>query len=263
MELLKQLANFKFILSATTTFFVAFVVYFFVMAGLKRALNKHSENKLLAQAVVRFARVFGFLAMIIITLSSLGLRFNALTALVGSAGIAIGLALKGKITNVADGISILILKPFKEGDYIESGAIKGTVKDLGLFTTQLVTPDNQRVIVQNEQLFSNPITNYTALPTRRINETIGISYDDDPETAKKILLEMMASHDLFLKDPEPQIFVSALADSSVNLSVRVWVNRPDFLQGKSDLFTLSKKALEAGDLSIPFPQMDVHFDKES
>jgi len=263
MEFIKQLPSFSAIISAASMFLTSYVVYLVIMIALKRVLNTHSENKLLAHAVIRFFRVFGFLSIVIITLSSLGLRFNALTALVGSAGISIGLALKGKITNIADGIGILVLKPFKEGDYIESGSIKGVVRDLGLFTTVLITPDNQKVIVQNEQLFSSPITNFSALPTRRINETIGISYDDDPEKAKDVILSVINGHDLFLKDPEPQIFVSALADSSVNLNVRVWVDRADFLHAKSDLFTMCKKELEANGLSIPFPQVDINYDSHN
>jgi small conductance mechanosensitive channel len=156
---------------------------------------------------------------------------------------------------------IIILKPFRSGHYVEAAGIAGTVKSIELFSTRLVTPDNKIVILPNSTVYASEIINYSMQPTRRIDIVIGISYESDMRTAKSVILDVVKENDLVLKDPEPMVAVSELADSSVNLVVRPWVNTADYWVARFALIEGVKRALDDNNISIPFPQMDVHFDK--
>jgi small conductance mechanosensitive channel len=191
-------------------------------------------------------------------LEKLDIKTTSFIAILGAAGLAIGLALQGSLANFAAGVLMIIFKPFKVDDFIEAGGVMGSVIEIGIFTTVLKSPDNKKVIVPNAHVTGGNITNFNANGTRRIEIIAGISYDDDIDKAKAILNDLVASDDRILKDPAPQIALSEMADSSVNFVVRPWVNAADYWDvyfGTTE--TIKKKFDEAG-ITIPFPQRDVH-----
>jgi small conductance mechanosensitive channel len=179
-------------------------------------------------------------------------------AIIGAAGLAIGLAMQGSLSNFAAGVMIILFRPFKIGDFIDAGGVKGIVEEISIFTTNLRTPDNLAVIVPNSAITGGSITNFAAKETRRIDLTFGIAYDDDISVAKKAIWEVLNADERILKDPAPIVGVMELADSSVNLIVWPWVQRTDFLTTKMDLNEKIKAAIEGAGCSIPFPQRDVH-----
>jgi small conductance mechanosensitive channel len=202
---------------------------------------------------------YGLLTFVVIAaLNRLGLQTASIIAVVGAAGLAIGLALQGSLSNFAAGVLLIIFRPFRVGDFIEGGGATGSVEEIQLFTTTLVTPQNTVVIVPNSKILDDNITNFTGKAQRRVETTVGISYDDDIERARQVMLEEIAKDGRILPDPAPRVSVSALADSSVNLDIWVWVNTPNFLAVKLDLPERIKARLDAENISIPFPQRDVH-----
>jgi small conductance mechanosensitive channel len=208
-----------------------------------------------------FAKLVKYLVMavdIIAVLNQFGVQTTSLIAVLGAAGLAIGLALQGTLSNVAAGVMLLIFRPFKIGQYVEIGGQGGTVKELSLFTTELATPDNVQVIMPNASVWGSPVVNYSHHDTRRIDFILGISYDDDIDKALAAAKHVVDAEARVLPDPEPMFVVSELADSSVNLIARIWVNAPDYWAVKFDLTKRFKEHLEAEGLSIPFPQRDVH-----
>lgn len=196
--------------------------------------------------------------VVIATLSQLGVNITALLAVLGAAGLAVGLALKDSLSNFASGIMIIVFKPFRPGDYVEAGGTNGTVHEIGLFNTMLNTPDNQRVIVPNSSVTNNNITNVNALGIRRIDLVIGISYDDDIGKARDIITGVVTGDERVLADPAFSLTVGELGDSSVNLNVRPWCRADDYWGLRWDLNERLKIALEEGGCSIPFPQRDLH-----
>ena len=224
-----------------------------------RALGKFPrfDNTLrpLASNLVRYT-ILAF--VIVAVLNRFGVETTSIIAVMGAAGLAIGLALQGTLSNVAAGVMLLVLRPFKVGDYVDAGGIAGTVIEVGLFTTQLKTFDGVYLMAPNSQLWNTPIMNYSRNETRRIDVIAGISYGDDMDAAMKMLLGLLTNDTRVLKDPEPQVLVSALADSAVNLDLRCWVKGDDYWGTLFDLNRLVKVKLEENGFSIPFPQMDVH-----
>jgi len=203
------------------------------------------------------------LLVIVFALSQLGLDTTSLVALMGAAGLAVGLALKDSLSHFAAGVLLIMFRPFKLGDYVEVGGVAGSVDQITIFSTRLKTPDNKLVTVPNANVFGNTMINYSAETTRRVDMIIGISYGSDLLKAKQLLNEMVAAHPLVLKDPEYKIAVSELADSSVNFVVRPWVNAADYWTVKWELTETIKLRFDAEGIEIPFPQMDVHFHKEA
>ena len=193
--------------------------------------------------------------------SMLGVATTSFIAVLGAAGLAVGLALQGSLSNFAGGVLVLIFKPYKVGDLIEAQGYIGSVKEVQIFNTILVTPQNERVIIPNSKMSNDSLINYTAEGRRRIDLVIGISYDSDIDKAKEVLLEVMKNDPKVLNEPAPYVGVDALADSSVNLAVRPWCNVADYWDVYFGVMENSKKALDANDITIPFPQMDVHMDK--
>ncbi len=193
--------------------------------------------------------------------SMLGVATTSFIAVLGAAGLAVGLALQGSLSNFAGGVLVLIFKPYKVGDLIEAQGYIGSVKEVQIFNTILVTPQNERVIIPNSKMSNDSLINYTAEGRRRIDLVIGISYDSDIDKAKGVLLEVMKNDPKVLNEPAPYVGVDALADSSVNLAVRPWCNVADYWDVYFGVMENSKKALDANDITIPFPQMDVHMDK--
>ncbi|QQV01978.1 MULTISPECIES: mechanosensitive ion channel family protein [Chryseobacterium] len=202
--------------------------------------------------------------LFIIVVTQLGVQTSAFVAMIGAAGLAIGLALQGSLANFAGGILILLLKPFKVGDYIEvKSGESGTVHEIDIFHTRLITPQNQMVVIPNGDVSNNSITNYTHLGTRRTWFNIGVSYDTDLKQAKDILLDVIKNNQYAFDDPAPQVVVTELGDSAVNLSVRATTSLDNFWTMNEELIISCKKALDNAGIEIPFPQRDLHIYQRS
>lgn len=201
------------------------------------------------------------LVVIIMALNQLGVNTTSLIALIGAAGLAIGLSLQDSLKNFAAGVMLITFRPFGEGDYVEAGGTAGSVESITIFSTTFITPDNRKVIVPNGAIYSGVITNYSAKETRRIDMVFGIGYEDDIKKAKDIVEKILKSDGRVHSLPAPVVAVDQLADSSVNLVVRPWVNTSDYWTVKWDLTEKIKLAFDENGISIPFPQMDVHLDK--
>lgn len=195
---------------------------------------------------------------LVAVLARLGVQTTSIIAVLGAAGLAIGLALQGTLQNIAAGIMLLLLRPFKVGDYIDAGGISGTVDEIGLFTTDMTTFDGVYRSVPNASLWNTSILNYSRLPTRRMDVPVGIAYEDDVERAMALLLDHLKQDSRILSDPEPQVLVTNLGESSVDLSLRCWADRSNFWTLKFELNKNAKLWLDAAGISIPFPQRDVH-----
>jgi len=195
---------------------------------------------------------------VIAALNKVGIQTTSLIAIVGAAGLAIGLALKDTLGNFAAGVMILIFKQFKAGDFIEAAGVLGVVETLNVFSTQLKTGDNKTVYVPNGKLIGDNIINYSTKPTRRIDMVIGVSYDADLSHVKKVLEDILAKESRILEDPAPTIGVLELADNSVNFAFRPWVNAADYWGVHFDLNAAVKTRFDAEGIGIPYPQRDVH-----
>ena len=196
--------------------------------------------------------------VVLAALGQLGIQTTSFIAIIGAAGLAIGLALQGSLSNFAAGFLMIIFRPFKVGDFIEGAGVMGTVEDIEIFTTQLKTPDNKLVIIPNSKLTSDNITNFTTTGSRRVDLVFGIGYTDDIDHAKEIFIELLNNDSRILKDPEPTVGLLELADSSVNFAVRPWVNSSDYWDVYFDMTERVKKRFDSEGISIPFPQQDVH-----
>lgn len=196
--------------------------------------------------------------LIISVMVMVGIEMTSFIAILAAVGLAVGMALSGTLQNFAGGVMILLFRPFKVGDYITAQGFSGTVMEIQIFNTILTTPDNVTIILPNGGLSGSAITNYSTQPTRRVDMTFGIGYEDDIDKARKILAGLIGEDQRIMKDPEPFIAVSELADSSVNLVVRAWVNASDYWGVFFDMQEKVKKQFDAQGVSIPFPQTDVH-----
>ena len=202
---------------------------------------------------------YGVLAIVLVTvLSQFGVQTASIIAALGAAGLAIGLALQGTLQNVAAGIMLLVLRPFKNGEFIQAGGTMGTVQEIGLFATEFKTLDGLFLLAPNSELWSQAVTNYSRNPTRRNDLVIGIAYDDDINKAMEIYREMMAEDTRVLADPEPYIYVSALGDSAVEVTCRYWTTTDNWWTTSRDMTHKAKERFEAAGLTIPFPQRDIH-----
>jgi len=245
---------------------VIFIVGKILAKSITNLVRKGMRKSGMDEALIKFlgGLVYAVLlvAVILAAVETLGVKVTSLLAIVGAAGLAVGLALKDSLANFAAGVMIMIFRPFKIGDFVTTGGVAGVVDEIGLFCVLMHTPDNQRIIIPNSAVFGNTITNTSALPTRRIDLVMGISYDDNIGTAKKIIEDIIAADERILDDPAPVIAVSELADSSVNLVVRPWVKSENYWPTRFDLLETMKVKLEEGGISIPFPQRDVHIYNE-
>lgn len=197
----------------------------------------------------------------LMAIEQLGVDTTSLLALLGAAGLAVGLALKDSLSNFASGVMLILMKPFTIGNFIEAAGVSGVVEKISVFNTVIVTGDNKEIQVPNSQIYSGTITNYSAKPTRRVDLVIGIGYDDDIKLAREIMLEIINADERILKDPAPVIAVGELADSSVNFVVRSWVNSADYWAVYWHLLETIKTTFDAKGVSIPYPQQDVHLHK--
>jgi small conductance mechanosensitive channel len=196
--------------------------------------------------------------VILAALAQLGIQTTSFIAVIGAAGLAVGLALQGSLSNFAAGVLMIIFRPFKVGDVIEGAGVLGTVEEIQIFTTQLLTPDNRTVIIPNAKLTSDNIINYTAKPARRVDLVFGVSYSDNIDKVKEVITSVLSQDSRILKDPSPTIGLLEMADSSINFAVRPWVAPKDFWGVYFDINEKMKKRFDAEGISIPFPQRDVH-----
>jgi small conductance mechanosensitive channel len=242
-----------------------FVIGRWVAKLLQTVMEKTMQKAKVDPVLIPFTTNLIYTAMlvfvVIAALGQLGVQTTSFITVLGAAGLAVGLALQGSLSNFASGVLIIIFRPFHTGDYIEGGGVSGVVRAIHIFTTTLTTPDNKRVIVPNSKIMGDNIINYSAEGTRRLDLTASISYGDSIDTAKAALMDLLNKDSRVLKDPAPFVGVSAMAESSIDFAVRPWVNVPDYWAVFFDLNEAIKKRLEAEGLSIPFPQRDVHLYK--
>ena len=226
-----------------------------ILRALDRLPRMDATLKPFLSSLARYAIIA---VTLVAVLARLGVETTSIIAVLGAAGLAIGLALQGTLQNIAAGIMLLVLRPFKVGDYIDAGGISGTVDQIGLFTTDMTTFDGVYQSVPNSSLWNTSILNYSRLPTRRMDVPVGIAYEDDVERAMALLLEHLKQDERVLEDPAPQVLVTNLGESSVDLSLRCWSERSNFWALKFELNKKVKLWLDAEGISIPFPQRDVH-----
>ncbi|MFQ5353504.1 MAG: mechanosensitive ion channel family protein [Thermodesulfobacteriota bacterium] len=225
---------------------------------LRKVMTKSEVDATIVSFAVNLI-YFALLTFVVIAaLAQLGIQTTSFIAIIGAAGLAIGLALQGSLANFAAGFLMIVFRPFKVGDYIDAAGVTGSVEEIQIFTTKLKTPDNKMIIVPNAKLTSDNITNFTTTGTRRVDFVFGIGYADDIDGAKSIISELLEKDGRVLKDPPPTIGVLELADSSVNIAVRPWVNSADYWGLYFDITESVKKRFDAEGISIPFPQRDVH-----
>jgi len=238
----------------------------FVANMVRQGVIKVMRHKAMDDAIISFisSLLYGMLFFIVIVaaISHLGFNTTSLVAIVGAAGLAIGLALQGSLSNFASGVLLIVFKPFKSGDFIEVSGVTGIVEQILIFSTQLRTGDNKTVIIPNGAITSGTITNYSTKPTRRIDLIIGVSYDADLAKAKALLLKVASADERVLEDKPVTVGVSELADSSVNFVVRPWVKSADYWPTYFDLLEKIKTELDNEGIEIPFPQLSVHMNKE-
>jgi small conductance mechanosensitive channel len=246
------------VITAIVIFFVGKWVVALVIKGLMKAMQKGDVDTTLRRFIANLARMVLMLFVIIAAINALGVQTASLIALIGAAGLAVGLALQGSLSNFAAGVLIVLFRPYKVGDWIEGGGVSGSVEEVQILTTVLKTGDNKRVIIPNSQIMGSTITNYSANDTRRVDLVVGVSYSDDLDKVRKELEALVAADDRILDDPAVTIAVSELADSSVNFVLRPWVKTADYWGVYFDLTEAIKKRFDEVGISIPFPQQDVY-----
>lgn len=249
------------IIIALAIFYIGRMVVAIIVRVAGKVLRSQEVDEMLVRFVLSIVRWLLLLFVIIAALSQLGINTTSLIALLGAAGLAIGLSLQSSLSNFASGVMIIVFRPFKKGDFVEAGGATGVIDNITIFTTTMTTPDNKEIIIPNGSVMGGNITNFSARPTRRVDMVFGISYDDDIRQAKALLEEIIAADERVLADPAPVIVVGELADSSVNFLVRPWVNAADYWGVYWDTTETVKLKFDAAGLSIPYPQMDLHIDK--
>ena len=241
---------------------VVFVVGRWIAKALTKGVRRLMERSNVDPTLVRFTGNLAYIALltfvILAVLGQLGIQTTSFIAVLGAAGLAIGLALQGSLANFAAGFLMIVFRPFRVGDFIEGAGVAGTVEEIQIFTTKVMTPDNRTVIVPNAKLTSDNIVNYTVQGTRRVDMVFGIGYGEDIDKAREVMTSVIAGDERILEDPAPKIAVSELADSSVNFVVRPWVKAEDYWNVYFDVTEKTKKALDENGIEIPFPQRVVH-----
>lgn len=249
------------LVTAIAIFYFGRMVVGLLMRGLKKMMRAQNVDVTLQTFVANLTRMVLLTFVIIAAISALGIQTTSFIAILGAAGLAVGLALQGSLANFASGVLIVLFRPYKVGDFVEAAGISGVVEEVQILTTVLKTGDNKMVIVPNGQIMDSVITNYSANDRRRVDMVIGVSYDDDLDKVRSTLEQLVAADDRILDDPACTIAVSALADSSVNFVVRPWVKTADYWGVMFDLTEAVKKRFDQEGISFPFPQQDVHLYK--
>lgn len=243
-------------------FFVGRIVISVIHKVLGKLLTRFQVKVILVEFTQQVMRSLLFVLLIIAILSQLGFDTTSLVAVLAAGSLAVGLALKDSLQNFAAGVMLIILQPFKEEDFVEVAGHMGMVEKVMLFSTLLRTPDNREITIPNGQIYAEPLVNYSARDTRRLDLIFGIDYNSDLRKAKQILQDIVAADERVLKEPESLVVVSELADSSVNFTVRAWVSTDDYWPLKFELLERVKLAFDEQGIEIPFPQMSVHFQQD-
>ncbi len=247
--------------TALAIFFIGKLIIRLAVGGLRKLMRKQSVEPTLETFICNLVRTALLVVVIIATIGALGIETTSFIAIFGAAGLAVGLALQGSLSNFASGVLIVLFRPYKVGDFIEAAGISGSVEQVQILTTILKTGDNKQIIVPNSQIMDSIITNYSANDTRRIDLVIGVGYDDDLDKARTTIKELIAADERILIEPAATIAVSELGDSSVNFVVRPWAATSDYWAVRFDLIEAIKKRFDQDGISFPFPQRDVHLYK--
>ncbi|MFH1686467.1 MAG: mechanosensitive ion channel domain-containing protein [bacterium] len=234
------------------------IVVGIIARAVHRVMVRSGVDETLVKFVTALTRIALLIFVIIAALNTLGVQTTSFIAILGAAGLAVGFALQGSLSNFASGVMLIIFRPFKAGDLVEAGGTSGVVQEIGIFSTIFSTLDNKRVIVPNGGITGGNITNYSAKEIRRVDMVFGVSYGDDIRLAKKTLEDILAADNRVLDDPAPVVAVSELADSSVNFVVRPWVKTADYWAVHFAVTEKVKLTFDEKGISIPFPQRDVH-----
>ncbi|BCI77034.1 small-conductance mechanosensitive channel MscS [Vibrio cholerae] len=249
------------VISAILILFIGNLVVKGVAGSVANVLKKKEMDKAVVDFIHGLVRYTLFIIVLIAALSRIGVQTASVVAVIGAAGLAVGLALQGSLSNFAAGVLIVAFRPFKSGDYVEIGGVAGSVDSIQIFQTVLKSPDNKMVVVPNSAVIGGAITNYSRHETRRVDMVIGVSYKSDLQKTKRVLRETLEKDPRILKDPDMTIGVLTLADSSINFVVRPWCKTSDYWAVYFDSMQAIKEALDANGIEIPFPQMDVHLNK--
>ena len=250
------------ILMALFTLIIGLWIIGIISRGVGKAMTKRNVDPSLGPFLKSLISTILKIVLFISVIGMVGVEATSFVAILGAAGLAVGLALQGTLQNFAGGVIILMLKPFKVGDFLDAAGYTGTVSSIQIFNTYLKTPDNKTIIIPNGELANTSMTNFSTEPQRRVDWTFGVGYGDDADKTRAVLMDLIKADSRILTDPEPFIALSELGDSSVNFVVRVWVNSADYWGVFFDMNeSVYKKFAEEG-LNIPFPQMDVHLHKQ-
>ena len=250
------------IMTALAIFFIGKFAIRLVVSGISKIMRKQAVDKTLEKFICNLVSMTLHVVVVIAAIGAMGIQTTSFIAIFGAAGLAVGLALQGSLSNFASGVLIILFRPYRVGDYIEAAGIAGSVEQVQILTTILKTGDNKQIIVPNSQVMNSIITNYSTSDTRRVDLTVGVSYADDLDKVRKTLEGLIANEHRILDEPATLIAVSELADSSVNFIVRPWVKSPDYSSVKFDLTEAIKKRFDQEGISFPFPQLDVHLYKQ-
>lgn len=246
------------LLAAIIIFLVGRWAVHLVVKMVRTALHKTDMEDTLEKFLCNIVNAVLMTVVLIATIGALGVETTSLLAVLGAAGLAVGLALQGSLSNFAAGVLIVMFRPYRVGDFIDAAGVAGTVEEVQIFTTIMKTPDNKRIIVPNSQIMDGIITNVTANDTRRVDLVFGIGYGDDIDKAYRVLQDIVESDARILKDPAPTIALNALGDSSVNFNVRPWCKKEDYWDVYNGVTEQVKRKFDEAGISIPFPQRDVH-----
>ncbi|ROS04994.1 small conductance mechanosensitive channel [Sinobacterium caligoides] len=246
---------------AAVIFIVGSWIAKMITGVVRRAMEKREVEETVSKFVSNIVHAILLALVIVVMLSEVGVQTASLVAMMGAAGLAVGLALQGSLSNFASGVLLVMFRPMRVGDYVDCGGASGSVEAITMFSTQLVTPDNKIITIPNASVMSGAITNYSAKSERRVDLLVGVSYDADLAEVKKILADVVAADERVLKDHDVTIAVKELADSSVNLVMRSWVKSDDYWPTFFSMTENVKVSLDAAGISIPFPQMDLHIEK--
>jgi small conductance mechanosensitive channel len=248
-------------LIALVIFYVGRTIARLVVKGLGKVMQSQEVDQILESFITSLAYWAIMMFVIIAAIGQIGVQTTSLIAIMGAAGLAIGLSLQGSLANFAAGVLIVMFRPYRVGDFVEAAGVSGSVVQVQILTTILKTGDNKQVVVPNGQIMGSIITNYSANETRRVDLTVGVSYDDDLDKVRETLQDLIDSDDRILKDPASLIAVSELADSSVNFVVRIWVKSGDYWGVFFGMTEAIKKRFDKEGISFPYPQQDVHLIK--
>lgn len=274
MEEIKSFINdaniVELLITGTTNLVVALLIFVvgkwianIVQNTLEKILRKRSVDEVLVDFLGTITFTLVMVIAVVAAFDTLGIPATSFMAIIGAAGLAIGLALKDSLSNFASGVMLVLFRPFTKGDFIEAGGITGTVDEIRLVATTLTTPDNKLITVPNSMMYTNAIINFSAKATRRLDMVFGVGYDDDLKVAADVLKKTCADHPKVLGEPATNVFISNLGDSSVDFGVRPWVKSEDYWGVRAEILETAKVALEAAGCNIPYPQTDVHLHQVS